>query len=236
MRTVCGVIQDSLGILDERVSGVGNLCGLSRTEPEMDGQFGGSNRAKETRAADAIESCANDDRTKLSSGDKLNHDLFRKQIERDIEGTRFKGEFLANHQLGGVQQDVPELFEVMPHRSVAEYEDIIARLKGVPALVNQTLVLLKRVWSWASHHHASLYGRSAAGEKPIGNGRCKESDTARVHRISDDDARRGSGTVAAPGGDNIDERGVPAFRELHEFLVTKYLPGARESIGMSELA
>src|SRR5205823_8315715 len=33
----------------------------------------------------------------------------------------------------------------------------------------------------------------------------------------------------------LKEKVLPAFRKLHGFLVKDYLPGARESIGMSEL-
>ena len=58
------------------------------------------------------------DRAKLDAGNQLNFDLFKKEIEHGIEGIRFKSEYLAINQLGGVQQDVPStMFDLMPHRS-----------------------------------------------------------------------------------------------------------------------
>src|SRR5256712_9417434 len=81
-------------------------------------------------------------RDRLSPPDRLNYDLFRRGLEERIEGTRFKDEHLAITQLGGVQQDVGQLLAQMPTTSVGDYENILARLNGVPPLVHQTHVLL----------------------------------------------------------------------------------------------
>ena len=69
-------------------------------------------------------------RDRLSPPDRLNYDLFRRGLEERIEGTRFKDEYLAITQLGGVQQDVGQLLAVMPTTSVGDYENMLARLNG----------------------------------------------------------------------------------------------------------
>src|SRR5438552_12464370 len=74
--------------------------------------------------------------------DRLNYDLFRRGLEEQIEGTRFKDEYFAVTQLDGVQQDVGRLLAQMPTTSVQDYENILARLNGVPALVDQAIVLI----------------------------------------------------------------------------------------------
>jgi len=81
-------------------------------------------------------------RERLSTPDRLNYDLFRRRLEREIEGNRFKDEDFAITQRDGVQQDVAQLVVQMPATSVPDYENIVARLNGVPALVDQTIVLL----------------------------------------------------------------------------------------------
>src|SRR5256712_5864304 len=83
-------------------------------------------------------------RDRLSPTDRLNYDLFRRGLEEQIEGNRFKDEYLAITQLGGVQQDVGQLLAQMPTTSVQDYDNILARLNGVPALVDQAIVLLGR--------------------------------------------------------------------------------------------
>src|SRR5207244_9120232 len=44
--------------------------------------------------------------------------------------------------VGGVQQDVGQLLAQMPTTSVQDYDNILARLNGVPALVDQAIGLL----------------------------------------------------------------------------------------------
>src|SRR5436853_3160845 len=81
-------------------------------------------------------------RERLSTPDRLNYDLFGRRLEREIEGNRFKDEDFAITQRDGVQQDVAQLVVQMPTTSVPDYENILARLSGVPALVDQTIALL----------------------------------------------------------------------------------------------
>src|SRR5213592_804843 len=72
------------------------------------------------------------DRAKLSANDQLSYDLFRHDAIDALDESRFPGELMPVNQLGGVQQDVPSIIARMPAGRVPEYEDIIARLRGVP--------------------------------------------------------------------------------------------------------
>src|SRR2546425_8495836 len=84
------------------------------------------------------------DRAKLSANDQLNYDLFRHDAIDALDESRFPGELMPVNQLGGVQQDVPSIIAQMPAGRVPEYEDIIARLRALPVLVNETITLLER--------------------------------------------------------------------------------------------
>ena len=168
---------------------------------------------------------------------QLDYDLFKKEIEQSIEGARFKSEYLAISQLGGVQQDVPTTFEVlMPHRSVQDYEDILARLKGVPTVVNQTLVLLKKgLETGITPPRITLRDvpqqvESQLVEDPWKNPMLRPF-TEFPAGISPADQERLRGEAAMVLTNDV----LPAFRQLHEFLVKTYLPGARAGIAMSEL-
>ena len=83
-------------------------------------------------------------RSKLNVTDQLNYDLFRKNQEDSIEGDRFKQELLPINQMGGVQQEVAETLEMSPRVTVSDYENILKRLEGVPALIDQTIVLMEK--------------------------------------------------------------------------------------------
>ncbi|MBI3851031.1 MAG: DUF885 domain-containing protein [Verrucomicrobia bacterium] len=175
-------------------------------------------------------------RSKLKAADQLNYDLFKKDQENAIEGTRFKGEYMPLTQLNGVQQDVAQLLEISPRAKVKDYEDMIARFNSVPTLIDQTLLLLnKGLETGITPPRITLRDvpqqvLNQLVEDPDKNAMLKpftefplEIPTAVRDRLRKDAA------VA------LKEEILPAFRKLHEFLVKTYLPGARESIAMSDL-
>ena len=176
------------------------------------------------------------DRSKLNTADQLSHDLFKKQVEREIEGLRFKGEYLAINQLGGVQQDVPQMFEVMPHRSVKDYENIIARLKSVPTVIQETMVLLKKgLETGITEPRITLRDvpqqvDSELVADPVKNPML-QAFTEFPAGIPMPEQER----LRNEAGNALTNQVIPAFKELKEFLVKTYIPGCRETIGLSDL-
>src|SRR5260370_34410502 len=46
-------------------------------------------------------------------------------------------------QMGGIQQGAEATFAAMPHQSVADYEDILARFETLPRVIGQTQALMQ---------------------------------------------------------------------------------------------
>ena len=176
------------------------------------------------------------DRAQLKPAEQVNYDLLRRGIEQGIEGERFHGEYLAINQVGGVQQGVPQLLSVMPANSVKGYENIIARLRGVPTVIDQTIALLDQgLKAGITPPRVTL--RDVPGQvqsllvddpmkSPMLKAFQKFPDTipaAEQERLKREAVAAFSGQVA------------PAFRKLHGYLTNTYLPAARESIAMGDL-
>jgi uncharacterized protein (DUF885 family) len=176
------------------------------------------------------------DRAGLSPADQLNYDLFRRDLDEAVEATAYPEELMPITQLGGVQQNPPRLLSRMPARTVAEYEDIVARLEGLPRVIEQTIVLLDsglargltppRVTLRAvpDQIQALLVADpmtspmlTAFREFPAA------VPAAQQARLRDRAVRAFRGGVA------------PAYRRLHEYLTQRYLPGCRESVAASAL-
>lgn len=175
-------------------------------------------------------------RSALSETERTNYDLFRRREQMEVEGSRFPVELLAVSQLGGVQTEVPELLANMPAGNVEQYEDILARLRGVPRLLGQTITLLEQ--------------GLAMGVTPP---RVTLSDVpAQVSALLPDEPlqspvlspfRDFPGAIDAADQERLRREAVriysrevaPALRKLHDFLESTYLPGARTSIAASAL-
>jgi len=175
-------------------------------------------------------------RDRLSPTDRLNYDLFRRGLEEQIEGNRFKDEYLAITQLGGVQQDVGQLLAQMPTTSVQDYDNILARLNGVPALVDQSIVLLgKGIEAGITPPRVTLRDvpdqiRGITPDDPMASPLLQP-----FAQFSPAIAASERERLTRAARDAYTQRVAPAYRKLYDYFVGSYVPKTRESIGMREL-
>jgi uncharacterized protein (DUF885 family) len=175
-------------------------------------------------------------RANLSAADQLNYDLFKRGIDQAIEEIPFHSEYLQLSQMNGVQQDSAQTLEIAPRATVKDYENIIARLNSLPTVIDQTIVLLQKgLEAGITPPRITLRDvpdqvASQMNADPEQNALLKPFSEFPL-QISEADRVRLRATAAVV----VKEKVIPAFAKLHEFLVAKYLPGARETIGMRDL-
>jgi uncharacterized protein (DUF885 family) len=176
------------------------------------------------------------DRAKLSPTDQLNYDLFRRNYTDALEESRFPGEFMPINQMGGVQQDVPSTIAQMPAGSVREYEDIVARLRAVPVLVNQTVVLLERGLAQGltppriTLRDVPGQAQNLVVDDPLTSPLLK-AFTRFPAAVPEGEQQRLRAAAVAAYRDSV----APAFRRLSAYLRDKYVPGARTTTAMRDL-
>ncbi len=175
-------------------------------------------------------------RDRLSPPNRLNYDLFRRGVEEQIEGTRFKDEYFAVTQLDGVQQDVGRLLAQMPTASVQDYENILARLNAVPALVDQAIVLLgKGLEAGITPPRVTLRDvpdqiRGLTPEDPMASPLLQPFAQFPASVPAGERER-----LTRAARDAYTQRVAPAYRKLYDYVAGTYVPKTRESIGMREL-
>lgn len=175
------------------------------------------------------------DPSQLSAADQLNYDLFRRDLQSDIDGHQYKAWLMPVSQRGGVQS-LESTAEIIRLQTVKDYEDWLARMAAIPEVIEQTMarqaqgrkegfmppkVLMERV-----------PGQIAAQtvEKPE-DSPFFAAFTAMPDSIPADAQARLQGMAK----EIIDESIVPAYREFSSYFKNTYLPASRESIGVSEL-
>ncbi|HEU4890421.1 MAG TPA: DUF885 domain-containing protein [Vicinamibacterales bacterium] len=187
-------------------------------------------------------------RAHLEADDQLNYDLYQDLLQTAVEGLRFHNDAMplrfvtaANlmtpvNQMGGVQQEVPRLIGAMPAATKQDYENIIARLRGVRTLVDQTIALMER--------------GLAAGYTPPAVVMRNVPDQAAAQVVGDplqspllDAFRRFPPAIPAAERPDLTRRATdayvqvvrPAFEKLRDFLGTRYLPACRQTTAASAL-
>src|SRR5437870_4661224 len=140
-------------------------------------------------------------------------------------------------QLGGVQQDVGQLLAQMPTTSVQDYDNILARLNGVPALVDQAIVLLgKGLEAGITPPRVTLRDvpdqiRGITPDDPMASP-LLQPFAQFPPAIPATERER----LTRAARDAYTQRVAPAYRKLYDYFVGSYVPKTRESIGMRELA
>ena len=175
-------------------------------------------------------------RGSLDEANQLNYDLFLKNITEAIEGSRFKGEYIAITQLNGVQQDPAQVLETAPHKNVKDYQDIITRFRKLPVLIDQNIVLLQKgLEGGITPPRITLRDvpqqiKNQVIEDPAKNAMLKafQEFPAEIPKPEQDRLTR-EAVVA------FKEAVAPAYRKLLDFFVQTYLPKSRETISMSDL-
>ena len=188
------------------------------------------------------------DRAQLGAPAQLDYDLYREMIDTAVAGLEFgndamplRGVVVRNlrmpvNQLEGVQQDIPRIISLMPAAGVADYENIVSRLRSAPALIDQTIALLRD----------GLAQRTTPPQITL-----RDVPAQVMGQIVDEPLKspllaaftRWPATVPAAERDRLTSaavsayvEGVPAaFRRLHEFLTGTYLPACRTTIGVDAL-
>ncbi len=177
------------------------------------------------------------DRSKLSTADQLNYDLFRRDTELSMEGVKFPGELMAISQLGGVQQSVAQMLDQMKKDSVQGYENMLSRLRGAPQLVDQNIALLKRGLAQGittpkiTLRAVPTQIMDAIPEDPMQSAMLKPfTDFPESIPAADQERLRAEAVKI------YKEQLVPAYNKLYDFVTKEYLPGARtKTVGIDAL-
>jgi len=176
------------------------------------------------------------DRGALGPDDQLHHDLFRRGIEESLEGRRFKGECMPINQMQGVQQNVAQTIAMMRVATTSDYEDVVARLQGVPRLIDQTVALLEK----------GLETRITPPRVTL-----RDVPQQILNQVVEDPQAspllrhfsRFPETVAEPDRERLRRAAAeaykgevaPAYLRLHGYFAETYLPRTRETIALSDL-
>ena len=181
-------------------------------------------------------------RDHLEPHDQLNYDLYRDLLQTAVDGLRFHNDamplrfvtasnlMMPIDQMGGVQQGIPRLISLMPAANRQDYENIIARLQGVQALIDQTIAMLERGVA-AGLTPPAIVMRNVPGQA-AGQVVADPLQSPLLEAF-----RRFPSTIPENERAELTKRATdayvqvvrPAFEKLRDFLGTRYLPACRQT-------
>lgn len=171
----------------------------------------------------------------LSEKDRLNYDLFRRELDNDVAGHAFKAWLMPISQRGGVQS-LESTADGLRLRTAVDYEDWLGRMAAIPDVIEQTMelqeagrdegfmppkILMQRI---PPQLDAQLV--ETAAESPFYKVFANMPAT-----IDDADQER----IREQANTIIEDEIVPAYRRFSRYFNDTYLPASRDSIGAAAL-
>lgn len=171
----------------------------------------------------------------LSPADRLNYELFRKQQQNEIQEFEFNWHLVPLNQRGGIQtQD--ELADQLRFQTVKDYEDWIARLNSFPAMMDQTIALMRAGIKAKVVHPKIVMQRVPAQidrqivDDPTASGFYKPFKKF-PESISTSDRDR----LQSAASKAIEEKVIPSYQQFKKFFEAEYLPACFDNVGAWQL-
>ncbi len=187
---------------------------------------------RQKRRAETLFNLKKINRRELSAFDRLNYDLFAKNLSEAVEGEKFKSYLTPITQQGGIQT-ADDLANFIQFETIKDYEDWIARMNAFPVYLDQTLALmaegkrenimlaraiLERVPNQidkmilAEGEQNPFYAPFKKFPKDV-----SESEQTRLKNLA----------LAA-----VNAKIIPSYRKLKNYFVNEYLPAAYPQAGI----
>lgn len=168
---------------------------------------------------------------KLTDDDKINFSIFNRSVGDQYDlNSQFPEQYLIIDQIQGIHTYIPAIIQMMPTNSSKALEDIIARLKGIPQLLQNIEITLSE-----GIEKGIVMPRNTVVQVPeqLKSMIAKNSIESLFYTPF---ANLEGNDVLKEKVKMIIEKSVnPALEKFRSFMTDTYLPNTRDTYGISEL-
>ena len=178
----------------------------------------------------------NMNREQLDPSDKLNYDLFHKNITRNLAAHPFKDYLMPVDQMGGLQINFPNLVDITPFRNQNDFDNYLTRLSLFPEHVGQIIALMRDGLKENITPPKIVLQKvpdqiSVQYQFDVKNSPFYEPFEKNIGSLPDS-VRANYLELAVS---SIKNYVFTSYKKLFEFFVEEYLPKARENISATSL-
>jgi uncharacterized protein (DUF885 family) len=175
-------------------------------------------------------------RQRLSAADRLTYDLLAHEGQSAVEQTRFPTELIQVTALSGIQRDIPDVVSLMRMTRPEDAAALFARLEAFPRLVRQVIALMDTgLARGITPPRITLHGVADAVARQIVDDPAASAMIAPLAKLPSTIPESERVRLLERAKALVRDSVLPAWRQLHRFVTERYVPGARETIGLSAL-
>ncbi len=175
------------------------------------------------------------DQELLGEEEKINYELFERKYRDRVEAYQFNSVLIPISQRGGIQT-LDETGNRLRMKTVADYDDWLARLNKIDSYMEQTIDLMKEGMAKGILPPKIIMKRVPGQiEKQLVEQPEQSLFYKPFREIPDKFTPQERQRIRNAAQEVIEEKVIPAYQKLYEFFTTKYLPACRNTVGASDL-
>lgn len=180
----------------------------------------------------ALERLEQFDSDALSTARRLDKEMYRRVLDESIQHYRYRRHLVPFNQRGG-PQNAYETVERLRLATVQDYQDWLARVRAFGQLADQNLALLSAGVEAGIVHPRIIAERIAAQLEAQAALDVEQSPWAKAFlELPADLPAAERERLSREGLAAVRDVVLPAIRRLDDFFRTRYLPAARDSVGI----
>jgi len=176
------------------------------------------------------------DTTGFPDQEILNRRLMIRDLQMDLERSRFKLWEMPVDQQDGIHTGLPQLVNILPFDTVKDYEDYITRLKLLPRLFDQTIIQMRKGMADGLMPPRMLLEKVVTQSNEIGTMPPEKSPyLAPFNKFPDSVPEADRKRLREAGMAAIRDSINPAYAKFTAFVRDEYVPKGRSEPGVWSL-
>lgn len=188
------------------------------------------------RRRDVLRRLEEIDVSGLSAADRINARMFERQLRSSVQGFEFGGYEMPLNADSGFHMGFARMHRPMPFRTPDHYDDYIARMRAIPAYFEQQQGHMRAgIERGFTLPRVTLEGYEDTISAHIVDDPQDSAFWAPFEEVPASVGEMDRERILTDAEAAITDAVVPAYQGFYDFFVGEYLPGARETIGASDL-
>lgn len=172
----------------------------------------------------------------LDAQDRVSYAMFERELRRDLARREFRAERIPITSDSGFHTGLSRLAQEVPLSSVKDYENYLARLRAIPVYFEQNVAHMREgLKDGFTSPQAALAGYESTMLTHVVDAPEKSVFWKPFAAFPPGVPASEHARLRAAGRDAIANAVVPAYRSLADFFIREYRPGARQTLGASEM-
>jgi uncharacterized protein (DUF885 family) len=172
----------------------------------------------------------------LDAADRINARMFERQLRSSVQGFEFGGYQMPLNADSGFHMGFARMHRPMPFRTADHYDDYIARMRAIPTYFEQQQGHMRAgIERGFTLPRVTLEGYEDTISAHIVDEPEDSAFWAPFEEVAATVGEMDRERILTDAEAAITEAVVPAYQGFHDFFVDEYLPGARETVGASDL-